>query len=200
MINVLLKKEYKKEYTSVVSTRVSNALLIGEIFGQVIIGLTCDYLGRKVAIVSTTLMIVFGGVLATAANGRTIGGMFWMMTIARGIVGFGTGGMIILFLYLFLFFLVWRMVVVVVVVVGEVGVDLILKMIFGCEGLSWLLIVEEVLKGIYFMLIHDHYTHSWISYLFMNTMLMYEYHTIRSYFSYSSIIITLASSSLISLK
>lgn len=37
-------------------------------------------------------MIVGGGILATASNGSTIEGMFWMMTIARGIVGFGTGG------------------------------------------------------------------------------------------------------------
>ncbi|KKA18620.1 GIT1 is required for uptake of glycerophosphoinositol [Rasamsonia emersonii CBS 393.64] len=54
--------------------------------------LTCDYLGRKWAIVLTTLMIVVGGILATAAHGTTINGMFWMLTIARGIVGFGTGG------------------------------------------------------------------------------------------------------------
>lgn len=92
MINVLFRKEYKKEYTSAVSTQVSNALLIGEIFGQVIIGLTCDYLGRKTAIVVTTALIVIGGILATAAHGVTILGMFWMITIARGIVGFGTGG------------------------------------------------------------------------------------------------------------
>lgn len=37
-------------------------------------------------------MIVGGGILATASNGYTIEGMFWMMTISRGIVGFGTGG------------------------------------------------------------------------------------------------------------
>lgn len=92
MTNVLLKKEYPKQYTSAVSTRVSNALLVGEIFGQVVIGLTCDYMGRKAAIIITTLMIVFGGILATAAHGVTIEGMFWMLTIARGIVGFGTGG------------------------------------------------------------------------------------------------------------
>lgn len=92
MTNVLLKKEYPKQYTSVVSTRVSNALLVGEIFGQVVIGLTCDYMGRKAAIIITTLMIVIGGILATAAHGVTIEGMFWMLTIARGIVGFGTGG------------------------------------------------------------------------------------------------------------
>ncbi|KAL9068108.1 MAG: hypothetical protein Q9161_006461 [Pseudevernia consocians] len=92
MTNVVLKAEYKKQYTSAVSTRVSNALLVGEIIGQIVIGLTCDYLGRKVAIVTTTAMIVIGGILATASHGVTINGMFWMMTISRGIVGFGTGG------------------------------------------------------------------------------------------------------------
>ena len=51
--------------------------------------MTCDYLGRKTAIVFTTLMIVIGGILATASHGVTIDGMFWMMTVARGVVGFG---------------------------------------------------------------------------------------------------------------
>ncbi len=92
MANVLFKKEYPDVYTSQVSTQVSNALLIGEIFGQVVIGLTCDYMGRKVAIVLTTLLIVVGGILATAASGITTLGMFWMLTIARGVIGFGTGG------------------------------------------------------------------------------------------------------------
>lgn len=92
MTNVLFRKEYAAQYTSPVSTRVSNALLVGEVLGQLAIGLTCDYMGRKVAIVLTTVMIVVGGILATASHGATINGMFWMMTIARGIVGFGTGG------------------------------------------------------------------------------------------------------------
>ncbi len=47
MTNVVLSKEYPKQYTADVKTRVSNALLVGEILGQVVIGLTCDYLGRK---------------------------------------------------------------------------------------------------------------------------------------------------------
>ena len=95
MSNVLFKREYPAEYTSDVSTRVSNALLVGEIFGQVVVGLTCDYMGRKTAIVLTTLLIVFGGILSTAANGVTTDGMFWMLTIARGIVGFGAGSFIL---------------------------------------------------------------------------------------------------------
>lgn len=92
MTNVVLKAEYAKQYTSHWSTQVSNALLVGEIIGQIVVGLICDYLGRKVAIVTTTLMIVVGGVLATASNGYSIYGMFWMLTVSRGIVGFGTGG------------------------------------------------------------------------------------------------------------
>ncbi|KAL7938360.1 sugar transporter domain-containing protein [Trichoderma chlorosporum] len=92
MANVLFKKEYPAQYTSTVSTRVSNSLLVGAIIGQISIGLTCDYLGRKTAIVATTLLIVIGGILATAAHGVTIDGMFWMLTVARGIVGFGVGG------------------------------------------------------------------------------------------------------------
>ncbi|KAL3254399.1 hypothetical protein ABHI18_008972 [Aspergillus niger] len=92
MTNVLLKAEYPKQYVSAVSTRVSNALLVGEIIGQIVIGLTCDYVGRKAAMVFTTLMIVIGGILATASHGVTIDGMFWMLTVSRGIIGFGTGG------------------------------------------------------------------------------------------------------------
>lgn len=91
-----MQQEYPKEYTSTVSTRVSNALLVGEIIGQITIGLVCDYLGRKVAIVTTTLMIVIGGILATASHGVTINGMFWMLTVCRGIVGFGVGGTFLL--------------------------------------------------------------------------------------------------------
>lgn len=92
MCNVLFKKKYPTVYTSAVSTQVSNALLVGEILGQVIVGLTCDYMGRKTAIVVTTLMIVLGGIMATASHGITTLGMFWMLTVSRGIVGFGTGG------------------------------------------------------------------------------------------------------------
>lgn len=92
MSNVVFTKMYPHVYNSTLKTRVSNALLVGEIIGQLVIGLTCDYMGRKWAIVTTTLMIVIGGILATAAHGHTTLGMFWMIIVARGIVGFGTGG------------------------------------------------------------------------------------------------------------
>ena len=38
LINVVLKAVYPTEYTSSVSTRVSNALLVGEILGQIVVG------------------------------------------------------------------------------------------------------------------------------------------------------------------
>lgn len=37
-------------------------------------------------------MRLFGSQSCTASNGITISGMFWMMTIARGIIGCRTGG------------------------------------------------------------------------------------------------------------
>jgi MFS family permease len=49
-------------------------------------------MGRKVAIILTSGMIILGLVLSASANGSTISGMFWMLTVARGITGFGTGG------------------------------------------------------------------------------------------------------------
>lgn len=92
MMNSLFTKEYPKVYTSTVKTRVSNSLLVGEILGQVGIGLTCDYLGRKWAIVTTTVLIVIGSILATAAHGVTTEGMFWMLIVCRGAIGVGVGG------------------------------------------------------------------------------------------------------------
>ena len=38
MTNVVLETEYADQYTSTVSTQVSNALLVGEIIGQIVIG------------------------------------------------------------------------------------------------------------------------------------------------------------------
>ncbi|KAI1437452.1 major facilitator superfamily domain-containing protein [Xylaria sp. CBS 124048] len=89
--NVALSKQYKK-YTANFSTQVSNALIVGEILGQISIGVVCDYLGRKWAILITTALIVIGGILATAASAPTPAGLFWFLTVARGITGFGTGG------------------------------------------------------------------------------------------------------------
>ncbi|KAI0694885.1 MFS Git1p-related glycerophosphoinositol permease [Cytidiella melzeri] len=94
MSNVVFKKLYPKEYTSSVSTRVSNSLLVGAIIGQIFVGLVCDRLGRKVALVGTTLLIVLGAILGTAAHGAhgSPAGLFWFLTFSRGITGIGVGG------------------------------------------------------------------------------------------------------------
>ncbi|KAI0533280.1 hypothetical protein GGR58DRAFT_123604 [Xylaria digitata] len=55
--NVVLTHLYA-EYTSYYSTQVSNALLVGDILGQLTIGLVCDYLGRKWAILITTAFYI----------------------------------------------------------------------------------------------------------------------------------------------
>ncbi|KAI0307756.1 MFS Git1p-related glycerophosphoinositol permease [Multifurca ochricompacta] len=94
MTNVVLKRLYPKDYTSSVSTRVSNSLLVGAIIGQLLVGVVCDRLGRKVALVFTTLVIVLGATLGTAAHGAhgSAKGLFWFLTFARGITGIGVGG------------------------------------------------------------------------------------------------------------
>nr|QFR37059.1 MFS transporter [Cyberlindnera americana] len=92
MINLIFTKLYPKVYTSQVKTNVSNALTVGEILGQISIGLTCDYMGRKWAIVATTVLIVVGSILACAAHGSTTLGMIWMFLVMRGAIGVGVGG------------------------------------------------------------------------------------------------------------
>lgn len=61
----------------------------GDIIGQLIVGWICDRFGRKSALVGTTVMIVIGAVLGTAAHGLhgSPQGLFWFLTFARGITG-----------------------------------------------------------------------------------------------------------------
>ena len=89
------------------STRVSNSLLVGKeqlflfylpaskshtgaIIGQVVVGLICDRIGRKAALVITTALVVLGATLATAAHGAggSAAGLFWFLTVARQIIYF----------------------------------------------------------------------------------------------------------------
>lgn len=94
MSNVVFKKLYPSAYTSEVSTRVSNSLLVGAVIGQITVGLICDRIGRKSALVITTLLIIVGATIGTAAHGAngSVQGLFWCLTIARGITGVGVGG------------------------------------------------------------------------------------------------------------
>lgn len=91
-MNLVFTQEYPKVYNSTMSTRVSNSLLVGEVIGMLTVGLTCDFIGRKSAMIFTTFCMVIGGILATAAHGTTTEGMFWMIIVMRGVIGFGSGG------------------------------------------------------------------------------------------------------------
>ncbi|GAA98986.1 hypothetical protein E5Q_05675 [Mixia osmundae IAM 14324] len=93
LLNVVYKRIYPTVYTSSVSTRVSNSLLVGAILGQVIVGVVCDRVGRKAAIIGATLCIVIGAALSTAAHGAngSAEGLFWFLTFSRGLTGIGVG-------------------------------------------------------------------------------------------------------------
>ncbi|CAI6335162.1 unnamed protein product [Periconia digitata] len=91
-MNTVLAKLYPKQMTTQVKTRLSNSILIGDIFGMLLFGLCIDRFGRRVGIILTTLFLVFGIILATASHGATVEGMFWMMVTGRGVAGVGAGG------------------------------------------------------------------------------------------------------------
>lgn len=91
MLNKVFAIKYPKVYDSGLSTQVSNASLVGTILGQVCFGLTVDYIGRKWSIVTATVLLVFGSMMCAASHGVTVHGMFWMLTIFRGVTGFGIG-------------------------------------------------------------------------------------------------------------
>jgi MFS family permease len=91
-MNPLFAKLYPDDFSKTIKTRLSNAYLIGEIFGMLFFGWTIDRLGRRTGIFFATLFLVLGIVLATAASGDSRKGMFWMMIVGRGVAGFGAGG------------------------------------------------------------------------------------------------------------
>ncbi|CEH17106.1 Inorganic phosphate transporter [Ceraceosorus bombacis] len=94
MLNPLFTHRYgSRVFDSATSTRISNSLLVGAIIGQVVVGIICDRIGRKSAIVIATSLIVLGGIFATAASpvhGST-SALFWWITVARGALGVGVG-------------------------------------------------------------------------------------------------------------
>ncbi|KAH8553179.1 major facilitator superfamily domain-containing protein, partial [Umbelopsis sp. PMI_123] len=91
-VSSFLGEIYGSVYDSYASTRVSNAMLIGDIIGQVGFGILIDRLGRKFGIIACTSFVCLGIVLATASSGLTPQGLFWMLCIARGVTGVGVGG------------------------------------------------------------------------------------------------------------
>nr|XP_019013164.1 uncharacterized protein I206_02661 [Kwoniella pini CBS 10737]OCF51945.1 hypothetical protein I206_02661 [Kwoniella pini CBS 10737] len=90
--NTVMAKLYPHALTTTMKTRLSNSILIGDIFGMLLFGLCADRLGRRWGIVGCTFFLVLGVTLATAAHGKSPTGMLWMIVIARGVAGLGAGG------------------------------------------------------------------------------------------------------------
>ncbi|KAL0569407.1 hypothetical protein V5O48_012561 [Marasmius crinis-equi] len=93
-MNPILAQLYPKAATAEMKTRLSNSILIGDVIGMILFGLCIDRWGRRMGIIATTLFLVLGIVLATAAHGTDEDGkgLLWMMVVARGIAGVGAGG------------------------------------------------------------------------------------------------------------
>ncbi len=94
-MNPVLAELYPDTYTKPMKTRMSNAFLIGEVFGMLFFGWVIDKIGRRTGIFWATFFLVLGIIIATAAHGVSTSGMFWMMIIGRGVAGFGAGGKIL---------------------------------------------------------------------------------------------------------
>ncbi|KAK3833505.1 MAG: major facilitator superfamily domain-containing protein [Linnemannia elongata] len=94
LINVCFTKIYGDAFTSEMSTRIGNSLFVGCIIGQISFGFICDRLGRKVGLMITTILVILGAALCAGAVGAhgSVEGLFWALTIYRGILGVGVGG------------------------------------------------------------------------------------------------------------
>ncbi|KAG0090998.1 Plasma membrane permease, mediates uptake of glycerophosphoinositol and glycerophosphocholine [Podila epicladia] len=94
LVNVCFAKIYGDTYTSEMSTRLGNALFCGIVLGQVGFGFFIDRVGRKVGMMVTTFLVILGAALCAGAYGAngSVPGLFWALTIYRGILGVGVGG------------------------------------------------------------------------------------------------------------
>jgi PHS family inorganic phosphate transporter-like MFS transporter len=93
VVNVILTEQYGKAvYTSNMKSAVSAAALIGAVIGQLLFGVLGDVFGRKTNMIITCCLLIFGGILCTAAYGGSATGTLWFLVIARGILGIGIGG------------------------------------------------------------------------------------------------------------
>lgn len=86
---------YPEGLTTSMTSQLSNAFTIGMIIGMLGLGYISDKLGRKSGAVVTTVFLLIGIILSTAAKGPTQNAMFWMMLIGRGVAGVGAGGYVL---------------------------------------------------------------------------------------------------------
>ncbi|KAI9275823.1 major facilitator superfamily domain-containing protein [Phascolomyces articulosus] len=92
-INLLMTEIYGTViFNSTMSSRLSYALFVGAIVGQLGFGLIIDRVGRKIGLILTTALVILGAAMSAASSGTTPTGLLWMMVISRGVLGVGVGG------------------------------------------------------------------------------------------------------------
>lgn len=82
-------------YTSDDKTRISNALIVGQVFGILLLGFVTDWWSRKAGMVFTSSLVVIGSLMATLAlrvEHLGVENMMWYLTVVRGMAGVGVGG------------------------------------------------------------------------------------------------------------
>jgi PHS family inorganic phosphate transporter-like MFS transporter len=93
IINVVLTEQYTKAvYTSYIKSWVSAAAIIGAVVGQLLFGALGDMLGRKVNMIFTCCLLIFGGLLCTVSYGGAATNTLWFLVVSRMILGVGIGG------------------------------------------------------------------------------------------------------------
>lgn len=83
------------QYTSDDKTRISNALIVGQVFGILLLGFVTDWWSRKAGMVFTSSLVVIGSLMATLAlrvEHLGVENMLWYLTVVRGMAGVGVGG------------------------------------------------------------------------------------------------------------
>jgi MFS family permease len=91
-VQVPLKLIYGTDiFNATVASRISYSMFVGAVVGQLGFGVVCDRIGRKIGLVSTTLLVIVGAAMCAASSGTTPQGLLWMLVISRGIMGVGVG-------------------------------------------------------------------------------------------------------------
>jgi hypothetical protein len=69
VLNLLFQLEYASQYSSILESSLTSALLFGVLIGQFSSGIVADIQGRRAGLVITSSFVVLGAILAAASYG-----------------------------------------------------------------------------------------------------------------------------------
>ncbi|RLN90646.1 hypothetical protein BBJ28_00022581 [Nothophytophthora sp. Chile5] len=93
VVNVVLTEQYGSDvYTSTMKSWVSAGAIIGAVIGQLGFGFLGDVFGRKVNMIFTCCLLIFGGLLCCVAYAGDGKATLWFLVAARIVLGIGIGG------------------------------------------------------------------------------------------------------------